>query len=145
LFCCDVLSTRGSNNCFAKLIYYDEHGVIVLHRGKVDDKIHCYGFPDAGGYLVRLQWYVCSGVYLGGLAGSTTVDIVVDKLRHSGPPEFSRDNFIGFPSFWMSCGDVVMVLFDNILLEVVILWNVDMPTVKDKSIFEVPVFQAFDN
>jgi hypothetical protein len=84
-------------------------------------------------------------VYLGGLAGSATIDIVMDKLRHSRPPEFSRDNFIGLLSFWMSCGDVVVVLFDNISLEVIIFWDIDMSTVKDESVFKVPVFQAFDN
>ena len=88
---------------------------------------------------------MCPRVYFGGLTGGTTIDIVMDKLRHSGPPEFSRDNFIGLPSSWMSCGDVVVVLFDNISSKVIILWNVDMSMVKDKSIFEVSIFQAFDN
>jgi hypothetical protein len=84
-------------------------------------------------------------VYFGGLAGGTTIDIVMDKLRHFGPPEFSRNNFVGLPLSWMSCGDVIMVLFDNILSKVVIFWNVDMSTVEDKSILKVPIFQAFDN
>jgi hypothetical protein len=84
-------------------------------------------------------------MYLGGLACSTTINIVMDKLRHSGPPELSKDNFVGLPLSWVSCGDVVMVLFDNISSEVIILWNVDMSMVKNESIFEVPVFQAFDN
>jgi hypothetical protein len=84
-------------------------------------------------------------VYLGGLAGSATIDVVMDKLRHSGPPELSRDNFIGLPSSQMSCGDVIMVLFDNISSEVIIFWDIDVSVMKDESIFEVPVFQAFDN
>jgi hypothetical protein len=79
-------------------------------------------------------------VYFGGLAGGATVDIVMDKLRHSGPPEFSRNNFVGLPSSWMSCGDVVVVLFDNVSSKVVVFENVDMSVVEDKSIFEVPIF-----
>jgi hypothetical protein len=79
-------------------------------------------------------------VYFGGLAGGATVDIVMNKLRHSGPPEFSRNNFVGLPSSWMTCGNVVMVLFDNVSSKVVVFWNIDMSVVKDKSVFEVPIF-----
>jgi hypothetical protein len=64
----------------------------------------------------------------------------MDKLRHSGPPEFSRNNFVGLPSSRMTRGDVVVVLFDNVLSKVVVFWNVDMSAVKDKSVFEVPIF-----
>jgi hypothetical protein len=79
-------------------------------------------------------------VYFGGLAGGATIDVVMDKLRHSGPPEFSRNNFIGLPSSRMSCGDVVVVLFDNVSSKVIVFWNVDMSVVEDKSVFEVPIF-----
>jgi hypothetical protein len=84
-------------------------------------------------------------VYFGGLTGSTTINVVVNKLEHFRPPEFSRDNFVSLPLFWVSCGDMVMVLFDNVSLEVVIFGNIDMSTVKDESILKVSVFQAFDN
>ena len=84
-------------------------------------------------------------MYLGSLAGSTTINVVVDKLRHSRPSEFFKDNFIGLLLSWVFCGNVVMVLFDNVLLEVVIFGNIDMSTVKDESILKVLVFQAFDN
>jgi hypothetical protein len=83
---------------------------------------------------------MCLRVYFGSLAGGTTVDVVMDKLRHSRPPEFSRNNFVGLPSFWVTCGDVVVVLFDNVSSKVVIFWNVDMSTVEDKSVFKVPIF-----
>jgi hypothetical protein len=119
--------------------------VIAVCKGEIGDEVHRYGFPDARGYLVRLQWNTHSRMYFGGLAGGAPIDVVMNELGHSGPPEFSRDNFIGLPSSWMSCGDVIVVLFDNISSEVIVLWDVDMSAVKDKSIFEVPVFQAFDN
>jgi hypothetical protein len=45
----------------------------------------------------------------------------------------------------VSCGDVVVVLFDNVPSEVIVLWNIDVSVMKDESVFEVPVFQAFDN
>jgi hypothetical protein len=140
LFCCDIFSTRGGNDCFAELVYYNKHRVIVVYGREVGDEVHCYGFPDTGGYLVRLQWNVRSRMYFGGLAGGTPVDVVMDELGHSGPPEFSRDNFIGLPSSWMSCGDVIVVLFNNISSEIVVFWNVNMSAVEDKSVFEVPIF-----
>ena len=95
--------------------------------------------------MVRLQWNARPRVYLGGLAGGATIDVVMNELGHSGPPEFSRDNFVSLPLFWVSCGNMVMVLFDNVSSKVVIFWNIDMSAVKDKSVFEVPIFQAFDN
>ena len=140
MFCCDIFSARGGDDCLAEMIYYDEHRVVVVRGGKIGDEVHCYGFPDARGYLVRLQWNTRLRVYFGGLAGGTAVDVVMNELGHSGPPEFSRDNFVGLPSSWMSCGDVVVVLFDNVSSEVVVLRNVDMSAVKDKSVFKVPVF-----
>jgi hypothetical protein len=54
LFCHDIFPTGGGNNCFAKSIYHNEHGVIIVHRGKIDDEVHCYEFPDAERYLVGL-------------------------------------------------------------------------------------------
>jgi hypothetical protein len=140
LFCCDIFSARGGDDCFAESIYYDKHRVVVICRREVGDEVHCYRLPDTRGYLVRLQWDVRSRVYFGGLAGGATVDVVMNELGHSGPPEFSRDNFVGLPSFWMTCGDVIVVLLDNISSKVVVLWNVDMSVVKDKSVFEVPIF-----
>ena len=79
-------------------------------------------------------------MYFGGLTGSTTINVVVNKLGHSGPSEFSIDNFIGLSSFWVSYSDVVVVLFDNVSSEIVVLGNVDVSAVKDEFIFEVPVF-----
>jgi hypothetical protein len=140
LFCCDIFSARGGDDCLAETIYYDEHRVIVVRGGKIGDEVHRYGFPDAGGYLVRLQWDARPRVYFGGLAGSATIDVVMNELGHSRPPEFSRDNLVGLPSSWMSCGDVVVVLFDNVPLEAVVFQNVDMSAVKDKSVFEVSIF-----
>jgi hypothetical protein len=140
LFCCDILPTRRNDDCLAESVYYDKHGVIVICGRKVGDKVHCYGLPDSQRYLVWLQWNACPRVYLGGLASSTTIDVVMDKLGHSGPPEFPRDNFISLPSSRMSCGDMVMVLLDNISSEVVIFWDIDMSAMKDKSIFKVPIF-----
>jgi hypothetical protein len=54
LFCCDIFSTGGNNNCFAELIYHNKHGVVVIYGRKVGDEVHHYGFPDAKGYLIGL-------------------------------------------------------------------------------------------
>ena len=79
-------------------------------------------------------------MYFGGLTGSTAINVVVNELEHSGPPELPRDNFVSLPSSWVSCGNMVVVLFDDVLLEVIIFRNLDVSIVKDESILEVPVF-----
>jgi hypothetical protein len=71
----------------------------------------------------------CSGADFRGLAGGATVHVVVNKLGHSWPPEFAGHEFVGFPSSWVACGDVVVVLFDNVSSEVIVLWHVYVPAV----------------
>jgi hypothetical protein len=89
---------------------------------KVCNKIHCNGFPNAGGDLVWLQGNTCSDFR--SLAGGATIHIVVNKLGHSWPPEFTGHEFVGFPSSGVACGNVVVVLFDNVSSEVIVLWHV---------------------
>ena len=43
----------------------------------------------------------------------------------------------------MFSGEVIMMKFDNFLLQVVIFWDVDMSTMEDNAIFKVPVFESF--
>ena len=112
LFGCDGFSAGGDDDSFAKAIDYNEHGVGVSRFWEVGDEVHSYRFPDVGRDRVRLQRNSGSLFVLRGLADRASVDVVSGELGEAGPPVFSGDEFIGFPSAGVAYGGMVVVQFD---------------------------------
>jgi hypothetical protein len=74
------------------------------------------------------------------LADGASVDVVSGELGKAWPPIFSGDEFVGFPSAGVAYGGMIVVHFDQVASEGIIFRDVDVSSVEDDSIFEVPVF-----
>ena len=77
----------------------------------------------------------------GGLAGSTAVNIVLDKVSHPSPPEGSREEFIGFEVTGVARAGHVMVEGNYIVTEFWVMGNIQTSLAEDGTIRDCPVFQ----
>jgi len=87
LFGCYRFLTGGNNDSFTKAVDDYKHGVISLRFREVSNKVHCDGLPYAWRGDKRLQWDLGLWFDFGRLACGASIDIVVDKLGNSWPPE----------------------------------------------------------
>ena len=72
--------TRGDNDDLAEAVYYDKHGVSIVGFGKVSDEVHSDGFPYSDRDRVRMQGYLSMWFIFGGLAGNTSIYVVLGEL-----------------------------------------------------------------
>ena len=79
-FCGDSFATRGNNDGLTEAIYYDEHGVGIAGFWEVGDEVHSDGLPYSGRDRVGMQGYLSTWFIFGGLAGGTSVYVVLGEL-----------------------------------------------------------------
>jgi hypothetical protein len=75
-----------------------------------------------------------------GLAGGATINIVFGELRETGPPIFSKDEFVGFPMFRVAYSRVIMLHLKEVAAKGVIFGDINMTSIEDDAIFQIPVF-----
>ena len=79
-FCSDSFAARGDDYSFTETVYYDEHGVGITGFGEVGDEVHSDGFPYFSRDRVRMQGYLGTWFIFGGLAGGTSIYVVLGEL-----------------------------------------------------------------
>ena len=79
-FCSDSFAARGDDYSFTEMVYYDEHGVGITGFREVGDEVHGDGFSYSSRDRVRMQGYLDTWFIFGGLAGDTSIYVVLGKL-----------------------------------------------------------------
>jgi hypothetical protein len=68
------------------------------------------------------------------LTGITGADVVIDKTPHLGPVVVSRDNLVDFGLTKMSGDETIMSLPQDLRLDGLKVWNVDVAVVEKELV-----------
>ena len=72
------------------------------------------------------------------VAGITSLDISGYIARESWPPVVACDKLQGFPTTWMACCWCIMVESEDVGMEVLVSWGIDLSVVEYHSFTPLP-------
>src|SRR5215217_2528240 len=125
----DLGGAGDSVDHLAEVVGEDENGVVPIGRQKFSDQVNPHYLPWGSWYVQGLDRSSRMGVSFLSSTGIASLNVLLDKSTHAGPPIMPFHSFVRAMNPRVSHSGVIVTLSEDLLFEVIVWWNVDTPFV----------------